>query len=132
MDVATVNSICFVVIALAMIFLAIAMITIVSEVKRIREDLADFVRRVDQQITPIVSELRQIAEDVRTVTKTARFQLERLDSSLNFVSKSVVSLVDSFVKTVSSLQRGVLAPVDNVTALCKGISRGVEYFFRKK
>ncbi|HUT83221.1 MAG TPA: DUF948 domain-containing protein [Thermodesulfobacteriota bacterium] len=124
--------ICLVVIALAMVVFAVAAIMIVLEIKKIRESLGEFILKIDREIMPLAVEIRRIAEDVRSVTKIARYQLERVDSSINYASSNLLTIIDSVAKTVSAVRYGILAPFYNISAILKGVSRGVEYFFRDK
>jgi predicted PurR-regulated permease PerM len=126
------TTICLVVIALAMVVFAVASIVIVLEIKRIRESLDEFIMKLDREIVPLAAEIRQVAEDVRSVTKITRFQLERINSSINYASSNLIAIVDQVVKTINSVRWGILSPVNSVIALLKGVARGVEYYFRNK
>jgi predicted PurR-regulated permease PerM len=127
-----IQAICLVVIALAMVIFAVAAIMVVSEIKRITESLSELIHKIDKEIVPLTAEVRLIAEDVRSVTKIARYQLERVDSSINYASSNLLTIIDGVVKTVSVVRQGILAPFNNISAILKGVSRGVEYFFRNK
>jgi uncharacterized protein YoxC len=123
---------CLAIIALAMIIFAIASIIVASEITKIRESVAMLIQRLDREIVPLAAEIRQIAGDVRSVTKIARYQLERVDSSINYASSNLLTIIDSVAKTASVVRHGILAPFYNISAILKGVSRGVEYFFRDK
>ena len=127
-----IQAICLVVIALAMVIFAVAAIMVVSEIKRITESLSELIHKIDKEIVPLTAEVRLIAEDVRSVTKIACYQLERVDSSINYASSNLLTIIDGVVKTVSVVRQGILAPFNNISAILKGVSRGVEYFFRNK
>ena len=127
-----IQAICLVVIALAMVIFAVAAIMVVSEIKRITESLSELIHKIDKEIVPLTAEVRLIAEDVRSVTKIARYQLERVDSSINYASSNLLTIIDGVVKTVSVVRQGILAPFNNISAILKGVSRGVEYFFRNR
>ena len=123
---------CLAIISLAMIIFAIASIIVALEIKKTRENLSQFIEKLDREIVPLTVEIRQIAEDVRSVTKITRYQLERIDSSINYASSNLLTIIDSVAKTASVVRHGILSPFYNISAILKGVSRGVEYFFRDK
>jgi predicted PurR-regulated permease PerM len=125
-------TVCLVVIALAMVIFAVASIMVVSEIQRIRESLGEFILKLDREIIPLAAEIRQVAEDVRSVTGMTRYQLERINASINYASNNLLVVVDSIVRTINTVRHGILSPFNNIAAILKGVSRGVEYFFRSK
>ena len=124
--------VCLIIIALSMVAFAVASIIVALEIKKTRENLSQFIEKLYREIVPLTAEIRLIAEDVRSVTKIARYQLERVDSSINYASSNLLTIIDGVVKTVSAVRQGILAPFNNISAILKGVSRGVEYFFRNK
>jgi len=124
--------ICLITIALSLVAFAVASIIVAFEIRKTSEHLSQFIEKVDREIVPLTAEVRLIAEDVRSMTKIARYQLERVDSSINYASSNLLTIIDGVVKTVSAVRKGILAPFNNISALLKGVSRGVEYFFRNK
>jgi predicted PurR-regulated permease PerM len=115
-----------------MVAFAVASIIVALEIKKTRENLSQFIEKLDREIVPLTAEIRLIAEDVRSVTKIARYQLERVDSSINYASSNLLTIIDGVVKTISAVRQGILAPFNNIAAILKGVSRGVEYFFRNR
>jgi len=124
--------VCLIIIALSMVAFAVASIIVALEIKKTRENLSQFIEKLDREIVPLTAEIRLIAEDVRSVTKIARYQLERVDSSINYASSNLLTIIDGVVKTISAVRQGILAPFNNIAAILKGVSRGVEYFFRNR
>jgi predicted PurR-regulated permease PerM len=123
---------CLVIIVLSMITIALVSIFIVLEIKKIKGSIETLIRQIEREIVPLTAEIRQIAEDVKSVTKITRCQLERIDSSINYASSNLISVIDTVVKTVNTVRQGILSPFNNLIAILKGVSRGVEYFFRNK
>jgi len=124
--------VCLIIIALSLVTFAVASIIVANEIKKTRENITKLVEKVEREVVPLTAEIRLIAEDVRSVTKIARYQLERVDSSINYASSNLLTIIDGVVKTVSAVRQGILAPFNNISAILKGVSRGVEYFFRNK
>ena len=124
--------VCLIIIALSMVAFAVASIIVALEIKKTRENLSQFIEKLDREIVPLTVEIRQIAEDVRSVTKITRYQLERIDSSINYATSNLLTIINSVVRTVGVVRYGILSPFNNIAAILKGVSRGVEYFFRKK
>ncbi|MCX5886298.1 MAG: DUF948 domain-containing protein [Proteobacteria bacterium] len=124
--------VCLIIIALSLVAFAVASIVVALEIKKTRENLNRVIEKVDREIVPLTVEIRKIAEDVRSVTKIARYQLERVDSSINYASSNLLTIIDGVAKTVGAVRQGILAPFYNISAILKGVSRGVEYFFRDK
>ena len=124
--------ICLITIALSLVAFAVASIIVALEIKKTREHLNRLIEKVDREIVPLTAEVRLIAEDVRSVTKITRYQLERIDSSINYATSNLLNIIDSVVRTVGAVRHGILSPFNNITAILKGVSRGVEYFFRNK
>ena len=124
--------VCLIIIALSIVAFAVASIIVALEIKKTRENLSQFIEKLDREIVPLTAEIRLIAEDVRSVTKIARYQLERVDSSINYASSNLLTIIDGVVKTISAVRQGILAPFNNIAAILKGVSRGVEYFFRNR
>ena len=124
--------VCLIIIALSMVAFAVASIIVALEIKKTRENLSQFIEKLYREIVPLTAEIRLIAEDVRSVTKIARYQLERVDSSINYASSNLLTIIDGVVKTISAVRQGILAPFNNIAAILKGVSRGVEYFFRNR
>jgi hypothetical protein len=115
-----------------MVAFAVASIIVALEIKKTRENLSQFIEKLDREIVPLTVEIRQIAEDVRSVTKITRYQLERIDSSINYASNNLINVIDGVVRTINTVRYGILSPFNNIAAILKGVSRGVEYFFRNK
>jgi uncharacterized protein YoxC len=124
--------VCLIIIALSMVAFAVASIIVALEIKKTRENLSQFIEKLDREIVPLTVEIRQIAEDVRSVTKITRYQLERIDSSINYASNNLINVIDGVVRTINTVRYGILSPFNNIAAILKGVSRGVEYFFRNK
>jgi len=124
--------VCLIIIALSLVTFAVASIIVANEIKKTRENITKLIEKVEREVVPLTAEIRLIAEDVRSVTKIARYQLERVDSSINYASSNLLTIIDGVVKTVSAVRQGILAPFNNISAILKGVSRGVEYFFRNK
>jgi predicted PurR-regulated permease PerM len=124
--------VCLIIIALSMVAFAVASIIVALEIKKTRENLSQFIEKLDREIVPLTVEIRQIAEDVRSVTKITRYQLERIDSSINYASNNLIAVIDGVVRTINTVRHGILSPFNNIAAILKGVSRGVEYFFRNK
>jgi len=124
--------ICLISITLSVIVFAVCSIMFTREVKKTREMLTEFVQKVERELVPLTVEVRRIAEDIGSVTKITRHQLERVDSSINYASSNLIMIIDGVVRTVNAVRQSILAPFNNIAALLKGVSRGVEYFFRNK
>jgi len=124
--------VCLIFITASISMFAVASIIVAAEVKKMRKQLFEFTQKLDREIVPLAAEIRQIAEDIRSVTKITRYQLERIDSSINYATSNLLTIIDSVVRTVGAVRHGILSPFNNIAAILKGVSRGVEYFFRNR
>lgn len=124
--------ICFVVITLSLIIFAFSSIIVASEIKKTGKHIIKLIEKLESDLLPLTYEIRMIIEDIRSVTKITRFQLEKIDSSINYATSNLVTMIDKVAKGMETLRRNFLLPFNYISAIMKGISRGLEYYFRKR
>lgn len=115
---------------------------------RLSEDLLRRVETVSSGVNDLLASLKPVVETIQTIqqriaasseiihdrvveldhfaqefTDTARSQLLRIQDAVESSSKK-------FEETVETLQRGILAPVSEISAIMRGLKIGLDFFFR--
>jgi ABC-type transporter Mla subunit MlaD len=147
-------TIALILVALAVLMQAGAMIGIWLAVRKIPGKIeavhADVKQRLDpltQSVTEIVSNarepLRNITTNLAEISKMLRERTSDVDELVaDFVDKSraqvirvdqmVSDLVEKVETTSDAVQRGVLAPIQEVSAVLKGMRAGLEFLFSRR
>ncbi|MBI4484094.1 MAG: hypothetical protein HY652_14555 [Acidobacteria bacterium] len=91
-------------------------------------DILEAVKPIPNHIASISVALRDRVEEldkfIGETTEAARLQVAKID---DVVSTSIVKFDD----TLTTLQKSVVNPVIEITALLKGVKTGLEFLFRK-
>jgi methyl-accepting chemotaxis protein len=94
------------------------------------------VKAVGEDLKPISEKLNSITEIVHNriaaldaflddTTNRARLEILRIQDSIELASQRVGD-------TMNILQKSILAPVNEINAIARGISAGIDMFFRRK
>jgi hypothetical protein len=111
---------------------------------------SDVKQRIDPLVQSAVELLNSSRESVRTISANAaeisqllrnrtadadQVAAELLDRSrlqIARVDKLVTDLVEKAESTADTVQKGVLAPVREITALVRGVQCGIEFLFSRR
>jgi methyl-accepting chemotaxis protein len=141
-------------VALAVLMQAVAMIGIWLAVRRIPDQVeavrADVKQRLDpltQSVTEIVinarEPLRTITSNLADISKMLHERTADMDalvaelvdksrSQVVRVDQMVSDLVEKVETTSDAVQRGVLAPIQEVSAVIRGMRAGLEFLFSRR
>jgi len=125
----TVVSVCIIIITAFLVAFVVMSLMALKEVRRARVRTEKFLDAIEQEINPLISEIRKVTEDIREITHTARDQVEKVDSTTDFISQNLNSTIEKWINTVDSLHDAVTEPVGDITSFLKGVSKGVRFFF---
>jgi len=118
-----------------------------GEVKDLR---ADVTRRIDplaQSLTDIVSNsrdpLRSITSDLAEVARVLRERTGRVDDVLDDlldrfrlqvirVDQTITDVLEKVDKTTSAVQRNIIGPVAEASAVLKGVQAGLDFFLSRR
>jgi len=102
---------------------------VLIDVRRMRIKSESFLDKIEGELNPITSEITQIAEDIRQITHTARCQIEKVDSTADFINKNVNNVFERWITTLNTLHDAIAEPVGDIVVFLKGFSRGIKFFF---
>lgn len=145
----------FIIIAAAAIVLqALAMFGVYKAIRRIQGDVAgmraDINRRIDplaESVTEIVTSsrdpLRSILGDLTDVARVAREGAGKVDGALDEIldrvrlqviriDETITDVLEKVDKTTSTVQRNIIGPVTEASALLKGVQAGLEFFISRR
>ena len=125
----TVVNICVIIITIAIVSFIVVLIIALQDVRRVRVKSEKLMDKIDKGLNPILSSVEQISEDIRLITSTARRQLERVDSTADYIKKNINGIVENWIKTINLLNDAIAEPVVDIATFLKGLSRGVKFFF---
>lgn len=150
----TVMAIFVIVAALAIIIQAGILFGVFKTMREIQRDLegtrADMKQRFDPlmtSVTDLVNEsrepLRNISSNLAEVTRTLRDRTDHVDAivadfadrtrlQIIRVDQLVTDLVHRVEQTAEVVQRNVLAPMQEVSAVMKGVRSGLEFLFSRR
>jgi ABC-type proline/glycine betaine transport system permease subunit len=111
-----------------------------SDVKARLDPLAqsalEIVNNSREPLRTITANLAEISTLLRERTSSAdRVAVELLDKSRSQivrVDRMVTDLVDRVETTADAVQKGVLGPIHEVSAVFKGVRSGLEFLFRRR
>jgi len=122
-------NVCIIIITIAVVSLIIMMIIALKDVKRVRFKSEKLMDKIEKDLDPVLSAFEQIAEDIRQITSTARCQIEKVDYTADHINKNLNSIIENWVATVNLLHDAVAAPIGDIAAFIRGLSKGVKFFF---
>ena len=150
----TVLTIFIIIAAAAIVLQAFSMFGLYVTVRRIQEEVkdlrADVTRRIDplaQSLTEIVSNsrdpLRSITSDLAEVARVLRERTGRVDDVLDDlldrfrlqvirVDQTITDVLEKVDKTTSAVQRNIIAPVTEASAVLKGVQAGLDFFLSRR
>lgn len=133
--------------AFAMLGLYIAIRRIQGEVTGIRADVSRRIDPLAQSLTEIVSNsqepLRSITADLAEVARVLRERTgtvdEVLDDLLNRfrlqvirVDQTITDVLERVDKTTATVQRNIIGPVSEASAILKGVQAGLDFFLSRR
>jgi hypothetical protein len=144
-------TVAIVLVAIAVLMQAGAMLGIWLTVRKIPGEIDNVRADVKQRIDPLVQSMLEIVNNSREPLRTIAANLVEISQMLrartadvdavaaDLVEKSraqiirvdqmVNNLVDKVETTTDAVQRGVLAPFGEVSAVVKGVRSGLDFFF---
>lgn len=150
----TVLTIFIIIAAAAIVLQAFAMYGLYKAVQRIQGEVtgirADVNRRIDplaQSVTEIVSDvrepLRSITADLAEVSHVVRKRSGSVDEALDDlldrfrlqvirVDETITNVLEKVDKTTSTVQRNIIQPVSEASAVLKGIQAGLDFFLSRR
>ena len=150
----TVLTIFIIIAAAAIVLQAFSMFGLYVSVRRVQEEVkdlrADVTRRIDplaQSLTEIVSNsrdpLRSITSDLAEVARVLRERTGRVDDVLDDlldrfrrqvirVDQTITDVLEKVDKTTSAVQRNIIAPVTEASAVLKGVQAGLDFFLSRR
>jgi len=140
--------------AIAFVAQAVALIGIGRVVRRLAGRVETVADLVQGHVVPLMGDVRGLVAETRghldtagrnlvEITALARDQVQKADEVLTGfsdglrlqairVDQLVVGILDKLDGVTESVQRAVLTPVRDVSAVINGIRTGVEFFFRHR
>ncbi len=150
----TVLTIFIIIAAAAIVLQAFSMYGLYVSFRRIQEEVkelrADVSRRIDplaQSLTDIVSNsrdpLRSITSDLAEVARVLRERTGRVDDVLDDlldrfrlqvirVDQTISDVLEKVDKTTTAVQRNIVTPVTEASAVLKGVQAGLDFFLSKR
>jgi ABC-type transporter Mla subunit MlaD len=150
----TVLTIFIIIAAAAIVLQAFSMFGLYVAIRRIHEEVAgiraDVSRRIDplaQSLTEIVSNsrdpLRSITSDLAEVARVLRERTGTVDEALDDlldrfrlqvirVDQTITNVLEKVDKTTSAVQRNIIGPVTEASALLKGVQAGLDFFLSRR
>ncbi len=154
MDPSTGTTIALILVALAVLMQAGAMLGIFLALHKVPEQIESVRADVKQRLDPLAQSALEIVnnsrEPLRTITcnlaeisqilrnrtstadEVAAELLEKSRSQIVHVDRVVTDLVDRVENTAEAVQKGVLAPIQEVSAVVKGVRSGLEFLFSRR
>ncbi len=150
----TVLTIFIIIAAAAIVLQAGSMFGLYMAIRRIQSEVtgirADVDRRIDplaQSLTEIVSSsrdpLKSITADLAEVARVLRERtgsvdeilddlLERFRLQVIRIDQTITDVLDKVDKTTSTVQRNIIGPVTEASALLKGVQAGLDFFLSRR
>jgi methyl-accepting chemotaxis protein len=147
-------TIALILVAIAVLMQACAMLGIFLALRKVPEQIENVRADVKQRIDPLAQSAQEIVnnsrEPLRTITanlaeisqilrnrtssadEVAAELLEKSRSQIVHVDRVVSDLVDRVESTADAVQKGVLAPIQEVSAVVKGVRSGLEFLFSRR
>jgi methyl-accepting chemotaxis protein len=145
----------FIIIAAAAIVLqAFSMLGLYMAIRRIQGEVtgirADVNRRIDplaDSLTEIVANsrdpLRSITADLAELARVLRERTDSVDEVLDDlldrfrlqvirVDQTITDVLEKVDKTTSTVQRNIIAPVSEASAVLKGVQAGLDFFLSRR
>ena len=150
----TVLTIFIIIAAAAIVLQAFSMLGLYVAMRRIQGEVADLradvTRRVDplaESLTEIVSNsrdpLRSITADLAEVARVLRERTGSVDEVLDDlldrfrlqvirVDQTITDVLEKVDKTTTAVQRNIIGPVSEASAVLKGVQAGLDFFLSRR
>ncbi|MCL5005124.1 MAG: hypothetical protein M1404_01210 [Acidobacteria bacterium] len=150
----TLLTIFIIITAAAVVLQALAMFGIYKAVRRIQGEITGIRSDVKERLEPIIQSVREIVNDSRDPVRTVVSNLAEVSRVLRERTNSVDSVLDEFLdkvrlqmaridqtitdvlekveKTTTTVQRNIVAPVTEVSALLKGLQAGIDFLLSRR
>ncbi len=122
-------TVCFVILTAVFVGIIIILGMAVQDIRRMRVRLVDFLDTMEHELKPLFSEIARIAEDVREITFTTRCQVEKVESTSEFINKNLHDIMERWVVTINLVTDALTEPLENVAFFLKGLSKGIQYLW---
>jgi ABC-type transporter Mla subunit MlaD len=154
MDHETLLTIFIIIAAAAVVLQALAMLGIYTVIRRIQDEVAGIRSDVRQRIDPLAQSIAEIIGDSREplrtvvsnlveVSRVLRDRTSNVDEVLDElidkfrlqvvrVDHAISDILEKIEKTTTTVQRNVVAPVLEVSALLKGFKIGLDFFLSRR
>ena len=151
MDHNTGVTVALILVAIAVLMQAGAMLGMWLAVRKVTEQIESVKSDVKQRIDPLAQSVLEIVNNSREPLRTISANLAEISTMLRVrtanadqvaaelldksrtqivrVDQMVSGLVDKVEVTASAVQRGVMAPIAEVSAVMKGVRSGLEFLF---
>ena len=150
----TVMTISIIIAAAAIVLQALAMFGVYQVMRRIQGEVtgirADVNRRIDplaESLTEIITNsrepLRSITADLAEVARVLRERTGSVDAVLDDlldrfrlqvirVDQTMTDVLEKVDKTTAAIQRNIIAPVAEASAILKGVQAGLDFFLARR
>ncbi len=130
----TVALICLIIITISLVLLIGAMAFVLVEIRKLSKATENLIAHVEKGVSPALTMISRLSEDMTGVSTAVRLQFERMDQTANHLTKNLTGLVETWTNTGYILHDAVAGPLVDLTALLRGLTRGINFFFsdRKK
>lgn len=140
--------------ALALVLQGLAMFGLYKVAERMHGEVSSLRAEVSNRIDPLADSivevvrdsrdpLRSITADLAEVTRVLRDRTGSMDEVLDDlldrfrlqvirVDQTVTNVLEKVDKTTTSVQRNIIAPVSEASALLKGVQAGLDFFFSRR
>jgi methyl-accepting chemotaxis protein len=133
--------------AFAMLGIFIAIQRIQGEVASIRSDLKQRLDPITQSVTQIITDsrepLRTVMSNLSEVSRSVREGTSNVDAVLDElldkfrlqvirIDQTITDLLEKIDKTTTMVQRNVVVPVTEVSAVVKGLKVGLDFFLSRR
>lgn len=133
--------------AFAMLGIYLAMRRIQGEVSGIRSDVKQRLDPITQSVTDIVTDtrepLRTVMSNLAEVSRAVREGTESVDAVLDElldkfrlqvirIDQTITDVLEKVDKTTTMVQRNVVVPVTEVSAVLKGLKVGLDFFLSRR
>ena len=150
----TVLTIFIIIAAAAIVLQAFSMFGLYMAIRRIQGEVtdlrADVTRRIDplaQSLTEIVGSsrdpLRSITADLAQIARVLRERTGNVDEVIDDlldrfrlqvirVDQTITGVLEKVDKTTTSVQRNIIGPVSEASAVLKGVQAGLDFFLSRR
>ena len=133
--------------AVAMVGIWVAIFKIRTQIEGVRADVKQRLDPLTQSALEIVNNsrepLRNITANLAEISRMLRDRTTHVDAlaaelmdksrvQIIRVDQMVSDLVEKVEKTADAVQRGVLGPIQEVSAVLKGVRSGLEFLFSRR